>query len=76
MALLSFNDDMHTPSTPKTPALGLSGSAALLEAAGGAAVGAAAMLPSRGELPAGALPRPSPVIVTGLDLHSQRQVVA
>lgn len=58
-----------------TLGLGLSGSAALLDVAEGAAVVAVAVLPSRGELPTGALSVPSPGIVTGMNAHSRRQMV-
>lgn len=71
MALLFFSDYMLTPSSPKSPSVRV-----LLEAAQGAAVTAMAMLPSGGELPTGALPVPSPSIITGMNAHSQRQMVA
>lgn len=80
MALL-FSDYRLTLSIPKSPSmlmtfgLGLSGSAALLEVPEGAAVVAVAVLPSRGELPTGALSVPSPGIVTGVNAHSRRQMV-
>lgn len=55
--------------------LGLSEFTALLGEAQGAVVVAVAVLPSRGELPTGALSVPSSGIITGVSARSQRQMV-